>query len=204
MNGTDTGSRYSYPVRGNRRAGPPRSGEKSARFGRIVPPAATQMRRPDRKFECGNEGGKSLDVTNMMDRRKLEVCVEETKWKADRAREMGGGGKSNGVGIIVSEKISKDVVREERRQGRIIVAWMKRKKQLVCIMSVYGPQTGRAETEKTAFGEELERMVGLVEAHVMMCIAGDFNRRVGTAETGEEESIGGSDGEQGIERVDSW
>ena len=74
------------------------------------------------------------------------------------------------------------------------------KKQLVYIMSVYEPQTGRAETEKRAFREELERMV---EAHVMMCIAGDFNRRVGTAETGEEESVGDSDGEQGIERVDS-
>ena len=32
--------------------------------------------------------------------------------------------------------------------------------------------------------EELERMVGLVEARVMICIAGDFNGHVGTAETG--------------------
>ena len=38
--------------------------------------------------------------------------------------------------------------------------------------------------------EELERMVGLVEAHVMMCIACDFNGHVGTAETGEKESVG--------------
>ena len=29
----------------------------------------------------------------------------------------------------------------------------------------------------------------LVEAHVMMCIAGDFNGDVGTAETGEEDSF---------------
>ena len=45
----------------------------------------------------------------------------------------GGDGKSNGVGIIVSEKISKDVVREEIWQGRIIVAWVMVNKQLVCI-----------------------------------------------------------------------
>ena len=31
--------------------------------------------------------------------------------------------------------------------------------------------------------------MGLVEAHVTMCIAGDFNGHVGTAETGEE-SVG--------------
>ena len=68
----------------------------------------------------------------------------------------------------------------------------------------YGPQTGRAETEKRAFREELGGMVGLVEAHVMICIAGDFNGHVGTAETGEEESVGGFGWEQGIERVESW
>ena len=72
------------------------------------------------------------------------------------------------------------------------------KKQLVCIMSVYGPQTGRAETEKRAFKEELERMVVLVEVHV---IAGDSN---GHVETGEEESVGGLGWELGIERVESW
>ena len=44
----------------------------------------------------------------------------------------------------------------------ISVTWMMVKKQVVCITYVYGPQTGRAETEKRAFKEELERMVGLV------------------------------------------
>ena len=33
----------------------------------------------------------------------------------------GGDGKNNGVGIIVSEEISKDAVRVEKWQGRIIV-----------------------------------------------------------------------------------
>ena len=76
-------------------------------------------------------------------------------------------------------------------QGRIIVAWMMVKKQLVCIMSVYGPQVGRAETENRAFREELERMVGLVEEHVMMYIVGDFNGHVDVAEMGKENSIRG-------------
>ena len=44
------------------------------------------------------------------------------------------------------------------------------KKQIVCIMSVYEPQTGSVETEKRASREELERMVALVEAHEMMFI----------------------------------
>ena len=95
------------------------------------------------------------------------------------------------MSIITSEEISKDVERVERWQRRITVAWMMVKKQLLCIMFVHGPQTGRAESEKRAFREELERMVGLVEAHVMTCIAEYFNGHVGTAETGEEDSVGG-------------
>ena len=69
------------------------------------------MRSPDGKLECWNDGGKSLVVTNMMGRRKLEMlCIQETRWKADRARTLAGGykmlhagrdGKSSGVGIIV-------------------------------------------------------------------------------------------------------
>ena len=113
-------------------------------------------------------------------------------------------GKSNGIDFIIYEKISKDVVRVKRWKGRIIVARMMVKKQLVYITFVYGPQTGRAETEKRVFREELERMVGLVEAHVMMYIAGDFSGHVGTGETGEEDSIGGFGRQQGIERVQSW
>ena len=57
----------------------------------------------------------------MMERRRLEVsCIQQTKWNGDRARTMmggckllheGGDGRSNGLGIIVSEEISKTVVR---------------------------------------------------------------------------------------------
>ena len=92
--------------------------------------------------------------------------------------------------IIVSAGISKDVVRVKRWQGRIIVAWIMMKKQLVRIIYVCEPETGRADTDKMDFREELERIVGLVVAHVITCIAGGFNRHVGTAEA-EEESIGG-------------
>ena len=38
----------------------------------------------------------------------------------------GGGGRSNGVGVIVNVEISKGVVRVERWQGRIIAVRMMR------------------------------------------------------------------------------
>ena len=70
-------------------------------------------------LNVGTMEGKALEVVEMMQRRRLEVlCVQETKWKGDRARQMAGGykmmhaggdGRSNGVGVIVSEEISMKV-----------------------------------------------------------------------------------------------
>ena len=94
MNVTNTGSRSRYRVRGSRRGASHGSGEKSVKSGWIVPPAATQVRSPDRKFECGIDGGKPLEITIMMNRRKLEVLrIQETKWKGDRTRTVAGGYK---------------------------------------------------------------------------------------------------------------
>ena len=60
----------------------------------------------------------------------------------------------------------------------------------MCVISVYGPLTGRTETEKQDFRDEVEMMMGLVEVGTMLCVAGDVNAHVGVAEIGDEESIG--------------
>ena len=67
----------------------------------------------------------------------------------------GGDGMSNGVAIIVNVGISKEVVRVERWQGRIIAVWMMICQQMVCVICVYGPQTGRTDAEKEAFRQEV-------------------------------------------------
>ena len=48
-------------------------------------------------------------------------------------------------------------------------------RQMVCVMSVYGPQTGRTGAKKQEFSNALERMMDMVELEVMLCNAGDFN-----------------------------
>ena len=74
----------------------------------------------------GTLSGKGVEVVEMTEGRRLEVlCVQETKWRGYRARMMvggrkllgstcGGDGRSSGVGIVISEEISKEVVRVER------------------------------------------------------------------------------------------
>ena len=102
----------------------------------------------------------------------------------------GGDGRSNGVGIIVKVEISKEVVRVERWQGRIIAVWMMIRQQMVCVICVYGSQTGRTEADKEAFREDVERLTGLSDGQTMLCVAGDFNSHICVVEPGDEESIG--------------
>ena len=82
------------------------------------------------------------------------------------------------------------VVRVERWKGRLVMAWLMIRKQIMCIMYVHGPQTGTMQAEKVEFRDALEKMIVLVELEVMLCIAGDFNAHVGVVEPGEEESVG--------------
>ena len=58
-------------------------------------------------------------------------------------------------------EISEEVVRVEKWQGRIIAVWMMIRQQMVCVICVYGPHTGRTEAEKEAFREDGERLAGL-------------------------------------------
>ena len=64
------------------------------------------------------------------------------------------------------------------------------RQQMVCVICVYGPQTGGTEVEKEAFREEVERLAGLSDGQTMLCIAGDFNAHISVVEPGDEESIG--------------
>ena len=74
-----------------------------------------------------------------------------------------------------------EVVRVERWQGRIITAWMIIRQQMVYVICVYGPQTGRTVAEKEAFREEVERLAGLSDDQTMLCVAGDSNAHIVTS-----------------------
>ena len=64
------------------------------------------------------------------------------------------------------------------------------RQEMVCVICVYGPQTGRTEAENGAFREEVERLTGLSDGQTMLCVVGDFNVHIGVVEPGDEESIG--------------
>ncbi|KAF7695690.1 hypothetical protein HF521_007413, partial [Silurus meridionalis] len=74
--------------------------------------------------------GKGREGADMMERRKVDMlCVQETKWKGSKARNIEGGfklfyhgvdGKRNGVGVILKEEYSKSVVEVKRVSDRVM------------------------------------------------------------------------------------
>ena len=93
------------------------------------------------------------------------MCVQETKWKESKARELGSGfklfyigedGRRNGVGIILNENIKRGVLSVKRRSDRITWVKVARNGEIINIMSAYAPQTGCGENEKIKFWEEMD------------------------------------------------
>ena len=67
----------------------------------------------------------------MIERRNVDIlCVQETKWKESKARNIGGGcklfyneadGRRNGIGIVVREELVKSVLEVKRVSERLMV-----------------------------------------------------------------------------------
>ncbi|XP_042889113.1 uncharacterized protein LOC122264329 [Penaeus japonicus] len=104
--------------------------------------------------------GKSREIVDMMERRKLDVlCLQETKWKGSKARDLGAGcklyyhgenGARNGVGVVV----------------------------------------GGDREEKEEFWEKLDEAVELIPKEERLIVGADFNGHVGEGNSGDERVIG--------------
>ena len=102
---------------------------------------------------------------DFMERMKIDImCVQETKWKGSKARELGNifklfyvgeDGRRNGVGIILNDEMKKGVLSVKRRSDRIIRVKVALNGYIINIMSAYAPQTGCGENEKIKFWEEM-------------------------------------------------
>jgi len=68
-------------------------------------------------LNVGSMTGRGQEIVDLMERRRINImCVQETKWKGCKAKEIGNGfklfyngsdGKRNGVGIILNDDIKK-------------------------------------------------------------------------------------------------
>ena len=71
-------------------------------------------------LNVGTMTGKGRELVDMMERRKVDIlCVQKTKWKGSKARNIGSSyklfyhgvsGQKNGVGIILKERFINSVL----------------------------------------------------------------------------------------------
>ena len=92
------------------------------------------------------------------------ACVQETKWKGSKAKEIGEGFKlyyhsicraRNGIGIILSKEWQDKILEIKRISDRIMTINLVSGNTMLNIISVYAPQVGCSQQEKDQFYENL-------------------------------------------------
>ena len=88
------------------------------------------------------------------------LCVQETKWKGSKARNIGGSyklfyhgvtGQKNGVGIILKERFINSVLEVRRMSDRAMCMKLEIEEMLFNVISAYVPQVGCNTEEKEEF-----------------------------------------------------
>ena len=120
--------------------------------------------------------GRGRAIADLMKHGKVAVlCVQETRWSGNKAKELGDGYKMiyskainnrNGVGIILSKEMKNLVVEMNRKSDRLLWIRLALKDFNINIFSVYAPQIGSSEKEKEQLWADLqEEMEKSLEMH---------------------------------------
>ena len=114
-------------------------------------------------LNIGTMTGRGRELADMMERRNVDIlCLQETKWKGSKARNIGGGckifyngadGRKNGIGIVVREELAESVLEVKRVSDRLMAMKMEVNESILNIVSAYAPQANNSMEEKMIFGK---------------------------------------------------
>jgi len=153
-------------------------------------------------WNVGSLTGRLRELVDSAIRRCVNIlCVQETKWKGQKAKELedtgfkhwytGTTANRNGVGVLIDKSLKDDVVDVRRRGDRIILVKLVVGDLVLNVISAYAPQVGHDESAKRQFWDDLDDMVRAVPIREKLFIGGDLNGHVGTTNTGFETAHGG-------------
>ncbi|XP_047262420.1 craniofacial development protein 2-like [Capsicum annuum] len=106
-------------------------------------------------------------------------------WYSGSVREK------NGVGILVDEKLRKQVVEVKRVNDRLLSIKLVIGRSTVNIISAYTPQVGLDREEKKGFWKVLDEVVRGVLSIEKLFIEGDFNGYIRSFLRGYDDVHGG-------------
>ncbi|PKU79532.1 ataxia telangiectasia mutated family protein [Dendrobium catenatum] len=131
-----------------------------------------------------------MELIDIMIHRKLNIlCIQETKWVGDKAKEIDSlgfklwySGRSrtrNGVGVIIDKSLKDNVIKINRIGDRIIALKIVVDDKIVNIISAYAPQVGLDMSSKLNFWNDLEELIQNIPLEERVFIGGDLNGHVG-------------------------
>ncbi|XP_052738878.1 craniofacial development protein 2-like, partial [Bicyclus anynana] len=152
-------------------------------------------------WNVGTMTGKGRELADVLERRRVNIaCLQETRWKGSKAREIGMGfkffycgsdGKRNGVGVVLDNELKKCVTDVNRVNDRIIVVKLIIENVMSNIVSVYAPQTGCDDATKEKFWNDFDGVMIAIPNNEKVYIGGDFNGHVGRLNESYERVHGG-------------
>ena len=97
----------------------------------------------------------------MMEQKNVDIlCLQETKRKGSKARNIGGGckifykgtdGRKNGIGIVVREEMAESVLEVKRVSDRLMAMKLEVNRSILNIVSAYAPQVNNSMEKKNDF-----------------------------------------------------
>ncbi|XP_046976367.1 craniofacial development protein 2-like [Vanessa cardui] len=153
-------------------------------------------------WNIGSMNVRSIELIDILERRHINICcVQETRWKGAKSLNIGKGYKliyngkddtKNGVGIILDQNLSQNIVEVNRISDRIIGVKMAFEKQACLnVISVYAPQSGCSDADKQEFWDDLSVYINTIPTKEQRLICGDLNGHVGLDRSGFRGHHGG-------------
>ena len=146
-------------------------------------------------WNVGSLTGKLRELVDTATRRRVNIlCVQETKWKGQKAKEVDNTGfklwytgtvaNRNGVGVLIDKSLKNGVVGVRRQGDRIILVKLVVGDMVLNVISAYAPQVGLDESAKRQFWKDLDGLIRAVPSSEKLLIGGDLNGHVGTTSAG--------------------
>ena len=145
-------------------------------------------------LNVGSMPGRSGQIAQLMRKKSLLVlCVQETKWKGSKAREIGAGyklyyhgedSKRNGIGIVLCVELKDRVLAVTRTCDRVMRIKLEIEGEVWHVMSCYAPQTGCPQDEKETLWEHMGSEMQAVTSSERVVVAGHLNGHVVTERAG--------------------
>ena len=121
--------------------------------------------RPGVRVGNWNVGSRGTEVCDKLRKRRMDVlCLQKVRWRGQVAQFMGVKGRryklwwsgifnsdgTRGKGVLVKEELCEKVVEVRRKSDIVMTVVMALEEEVVRIIRVYGPQSGRT-CRKRAF-----------------------------------------------------